>query len=64
MQPTEQMRRELEDIVSSGITHTQTVIDLLFGKWWPNDLIVPVIYQLVLAGKLSPQGIKIPYRGN
>jgi hypothetical protein len=58
------IRRDLEEIVATGVTHTATVIVLLNQRGWQNDDILPAIYRALLDGLLDPKGTSTPYRSN
>lgn len=55
---------DFERIFATGVTHTGTVIELMQLRGWTQDQILPIIYQLLLRGRLDPNGIKIPFREN
>ncbi len=60
----EDLKRDLKEIVGSGINHTATVMELLRKRGWPDGVIVPAVYQLLLTGVLDPKGQKVSYRQN
>lgn len=60
----EDLQRDIEVILGSGINHTKRVMELLKEKGWSDDVIVPVVYQLLLRGQLNPNGNRVPYRTN
>lgn len=60
----EDLERDLERILETGITNTGHVIDLLKEKGWKDNDILPVIYQTLLQGRVDPKGAKTPYKGN
>lgn len=65
MKTLEDLKRDLSEIiVAGGVTNTGTVIELLQNRGWPNEAILPAVYQLIKAGTLLPNGRKISYRQN
>lgn len=48
----------MEGILKSGINHTGRFIELMKEKGWSDNVIVPIVYQLLLNGKLDPKGNK------
>lgn len=64
MPTKEDLARDLSEILGSGISHTATVMELLKNRGWTTDQIVPIIYHLLLIGKVDPNGTKTPYNRN
>lgn len=64
MSTAEELQHDIEQILGTGVNHTATVMEFLKDRGWTNDVIVPVIYQLLLRGKLDPNGNQTPYRVN
>lgn len=64
MATLEDFKRDVERILGTGVNHTATVMELLKDCGWTNDQIVPVIYQLLLHGKVDPNGNRTPYKAN
>jgi hypothetical protein len=54
------LKADVEGILASGVNHTGTFIELLKEKDWSEGVIVPLVYQLLLMGKLDPNGNKYP----
>lgn len=64
MPTKEDLQRDLDHILGSGVNHTATVMELLKMRGWSVDAIVPIVYQLLLLGKLDPNGNRTPYNTN
>jgi hypothetical protein len=60
----EDLGRHVKEILSSGVNHTGRVMELLKEKGWSDNVIVAVVYQLLLRGKLDPNGNQVPYKTN
>ena len=61
---SDKLKKDLLEILGSGINHTGQVMDMLKERGWSNEMIVPVIYQLLLQGKVDPKGNRTPYKAN
>lgn len=55
---------DVMEILNAGISQTAEFMDRLKAKGWTNEQIVPVAYQLLLQGRLKPDGTKIPFKAN
>lgn len=65
MSPTaEALQRDFQEILDSGINHTGLVMELLQKKGWSSSVIVPLVYQALLKGRLEPQGHRTSFRTN
>lgn len=64
MNDAERLQKDVEEILGSGINHTATFMERMKERGWPNGVIVPAVYQLLLRGKLDPKGNAAPYRAN
>lgn len=51
-------------VVGKGITHTGTVIDLLRSEAWSDGIILPVVFEMIAAGILDPNGCKEAFKEN
>lgn len=60
----EKLQKDVEDILSSGVNHTGTFMELLKKKGWLDRIILPLVYQLLLKGRLDPNGSKEPRNDN
>jgi hypothetical protein len=60
----EELQRDIEHILGSGISHTGRIMEILKEKGWSNSVVVPVMYQLLLRGKVDPNGNQNPYGAN
>jgi hypothetical protein len=57
-------KEDVESILKSGVNHTGHFTELLQMRGWGTEIIMPVVYQLLLMGKLNPNGNKQPYKTN
>lgn len=57
-------QQDLEEILSTGITHTGDVIELMKKRGWKDIDLLPLIYKTLLRGRVDPNGSRIPYRAN
>ena len=64
MTPLETLKEDFEQILGSGINHTGRVMELLKERGHTLANIMPVIYQMLLHGRLDPKGNKEPYKAN
>lgn len=64
MTDAERLDRDIQEILGSGVTRTETVMEMLKERGWSTGVIVPVAFQLLLKGKVDPNGNAIPYRKN
>lgn len=55
---------DVERILKSGVTHTGHFMELLKLRGWGTEIIMPVVYQLLMMGRLNPNGNKQPYKTN
>lgn len=60
----EKLQKDVESIIESGVNHTGTFMELLKKKGWSERVIVPLVYQLLLLGRLDPNGNKTPFTTN
>jgi hypothetical protein len=56
--------RDVVQILGSGINNTGRVMEILKEKGWSAGVIVRVVYQLLLRGKIDPNGNQMPYKAN
>jgi len=64
MKTLEDLKRDLEEILGSGIRNTNKVIEMLQARGWADGQILPIVYNLLLHGKLDPAGPTTPFRTN
>lgn len=57
-------KEDVERILKSGVNHTGHFMELLQMRGHKVEIIMPVVYQLLLMGKLDPNGNKSPYKTN
>ena len=61
---SEALKRDFQEILDSGVNHTGLMMELLQKKGWSSTVIVPLVYQALLHGRLEPQGQRTPFRAN
>ena len=64
MTDAEKLDRDIQEILGTGVNRTATVMELLKERGWSTGVIVSVAYQLLLKGKVDPNGNAKPYRAN
>jgi hypothetical protein len=64
MTDAERLDRDIQEILGTGVNRTATVMEMLKERGWSTEVIMPVAYQLLLRGKVDPNGNPTPYRTN
>lgn len=64
MEVSQGFKDDVERILKSGVNHTGHFMELLQMRGHKVETIMPVVYQLLLMGKLDPNGNKMPYKTN
>ncbi len=64
MTDAERLDRDIQEILGTGVNRTATVMEMLKERGWSTEVNMPVAYQLLLRGKVDPNGNPTPYRTN
>lgn len=60
----DKFQQDVREILGSGVKNTGKFMELMRERGWPDKIILPASYQLLLWGKLDPQGPTTPYKTN